>query len=67
MTSAAGALYLSSMPIYVVEPNVPTIPVKVVADPGAWTDQLTAQFAAGDPDDLVSAVVRVSDLVEFPP
>src|SRR5262249_53571314 len=42
MTSPAGPLHLYSMPNYVVERNVPTIPVKVVADPGAWTDQLSA-------------------------
>jgi len=47
MRAGQSVLYDSmGMPIWIVDPGVPTVPVKVIADSGPWTDQLTSQFAA---------------------
>lgn len=43
----SGVLYNNlAMPIWIIQPGVPTVSVKVVAGPGPWTDQLISQFVA---------------------
>jgi hypothetical protein len=49
MRGVGSVAVLFGIPIFRVPPNQPTVPVKVDAGPGPWTDQLRAQFAAGVP------------------